>query len=164
MSFSRMKFFAALAAVLLLAGAGSAHAFGLTGIGGRIGAMDPDGGDGTLAGAAHLDFEESGSRVHLQPNVFLWGEGGLNDVNPNLDGFYHFNPAGRVSPYVGAGVGVHFYNSDGPGDPGTDLGVNLLAGVLFPSGRTSFFAEGRYVASDRSQLGLYGGVTVPLHH
>lgn len=146
--------------MLIAAGAGSAHAFDLTGIGGRIGSTDPDGRDGTLAGGAHLEFEEMGSRWHLQPNFIYWSSDGLSDANANFDVYYHFDRAGRVSPYLGGGAGVHFYGADGPGDPGTDLGLNLMGGLLIPASGANFFVEGRYVASDRSQTALYGGVTL----
>jgi len=61
MSSSRWRLCALLAVALLAAGPGSAHAFGLTGIGGRVGSVDPDGRDGTLAGGAHLDFGQAGA-------------------------------------------------------------------------------------------------------
>lgn len=162
MSLLRAGLCALLAATLIAAGAGTARAFGLTGIGGRIGTLDPDGREGTLAGGAHLEFEELGSRFHVQPNFIYWSSDGLSDANPNFDLSYHFAPAGRVSPYLGGGAGLHFYGSDGPGDPGTDVGLNLFGGLVIPSPSASFFMEGRYVASDRSQAAIYGGVTLPL--
>lgn len=162
MSSPRSRLCAVIAMTLLAAGAGSAHAFGLTGIGGRIGSVDPDGRDGTLAGGAHLDFERAGSQLHIQPSFIYWSSNGLSDANPNFDLFYHFAPAGRVSPYLGGGAGLHFYGTDGPGDPGADLGLNLFGGLVIPSPGASFFMEGRYVASDRSQAAIYGGVTLPL--
>lgn len=162
MSSPRSRLCALIATALLAAGAGSAHAFDLTGIGGRIGAVDPDGRDGTLAAGAHLEFQEAGSRLHIQPGFIYWSSNGLSDANANFDLYYHFAPAGRVSPYLGGGAGLHFYGSDGPGDPGTDLGLNMMGGVLIPSPGANFFMEGRYVASDRSQAALYGGITLPL--
>ena len=151
-----------LSIILLAVGAGSAHAFGLSGVGGRIGSADAEGLEGTLAGGAHLEFEETGSRLHMQPSLLYWSSNGLSDANPNFDLYYHFGPAGRVSPYVGGGAGLHFYESEGPGDPGSDVGFNMIGGLLFPSAAASFFMEGRYVAGDRSQAAVYGGVTLPL--
>src|SRR6267378_2912885 len=83
----------------------SAGAFGLSGIG------------------AHFELEQSGTRLHLQPGVMYWSSGGIHDFNPNFDVMYHFNPASRVSPYVGGGVGGHFYSIDlpGPNDTHSDL-------------------------------------------
>ena len=154
----------ALAAVVFVAS--SAGAYGLSGIGGRMGAVDPDRADGAVTVGGHLELEESGSRVHLQPGVLFWSTNGLSDVNPNFDVMYHFARAGRVGPYVGGGAGMHFYSLDvpGPNDSKTDLGANLFGGVLIPSSSLRFFVEGRYVATDRSQAMITGGVTMPLHH
>lgn len=151
-----------LALLALATWSSGAHAFGLSGVGGRVGAVDPEGGDGTLAAGAHLEFEESGSRLHVAPGFLYWGKDGFSDFNPNFDLFYHFSPAGHVSPYLGAGVGMHFYSNDGPGDPGSDFGANLFGGVIFPSSRTRFFIEGRYAATDLSQASIFGGITLPI--
>ena len=156
----RSSLCALLAITLLTVGTSSSHAFGLAGIGGRIGSMDPDGRDGTMAGGAHLEFEDAGSQFHIQPSFMYWSSDGLSDANPNLDAYYHFASAGKVSPYLGGGVGFHFYDSDGASD--SDVGLNMFGGLLIPSGSTNFFMEGRYVASDRSQFAVYGGVTLPL--
>lgn len=151
-----------LALLALVTWSNSAHAFGLSGIGARVGSVDPEGSDGTLAAGAHLEFEEAGSRVHMAPGLVYWSKDGLSDFNPNFDLFYHFSPAGRVSPYVGAGAAMHFYSSDGPGDPGSDFGANLFAGFIFPSSSTRFFVEGRYAATERSQASIFGGITLPI--
>jgi hypothetical protein len=151
-----------LAILLLAMAAGSAHAFGLSGIGGRIGSADPNGLDGTMAGGAHLDFADPGTQLHMQPNFLFWESDGLSDANPNFDLYYHFAPSGRVSPYVGGGAGLHFYGVEGPNDPSTDVGINLFGGLLMPAPGASFFMEGRYIAADRSQAAIYGGVTLPL--
>jgi len=153
-----------LALLALVTWSGAAHAFGLSGIGGRIGTVDPDGSDGSLAAGAHLEFEEMDSRVHLEPGFLYWNEDGLSDFNPNFDVYYHFEPAGRVSPYLGAGAAMHFYSSDGPGDPGSDVGANFFGGVMFPASSARFFLEGRYAATDRSQASIFGGITLPIGH
>jgi len=162
MSSPRLGLRLLFATLLFATSAGSAHAFGLSGIGGRVGAADPDGRDGTLAAGVHLEFEDTGTQLHMQPNFIYWKSDGLSDTNPNFDLYYHFASAGRVSPYLGAGAGLHFYGADGPGDPGTDIGLNMFGGLLIPSPGANFFVEGRYVASDRSQAALYGGLTLPL--
>lgn len=153
---------ALLAALLILMIPSTCDAFALGGIGPRIGAVDPDGVDGTLAMGMHLDFEKAGSRVHLLPNILFWEENGLSDVNPSLDVMYHFGAAGTVSPYLGAGVGVHFYGSDGPGDPGTDPSANFLGGLLLPARPMTLFIEGRAAVSDRDQFGILTGATFGL--
>jgi hypothetical protein len=137
-----------------------AYAFGLTGGGGKLGVVDPEGRmDETAAFSAHLEFEEPGSKVHLIPGVGYWNQDGVSDVNPNLDLYYHFLPEGRVTPYVGAGMGLHAYDFDSGADE-TDIGANLIGGVRVPLQKSHFFMEGRYVASELSQFGIAGGVTI----
>ena len=86
----------------------SATAFDLSAIGVRAGEMDPEGAGGAFTVGGHLEFEQSGTRLHLQPGVLFWSSGSLSDVNPNFDVMYHFQRAGTVSPYVGGGAGLHF--------------------------------------------------------
>jgi len=155
---------ACFAVMLSAAWSAPASSFGLSGIGGRLGTVDPEHSDASLAGGAHLEFEESGSRVHLQPSVMFWSNDGLSDVNPNFDVYYHFERPGKVSPYLGAGAALHMYSADGPGDPGTDVGMNLFGGALFPMRSSRLFAELRYSATDLSQTSFFGGVTFPLSH
>jgi hypothetical protein len=148
----------ALAAALLPVTPSESSGYGLDGIGPSIGAVDPDGSDGTVAFGMNFDLEQSDTQVHLRPNVLYWEENGLSDVNPNFDLYYHFAPSGAVSPYLGAGFGLHFYNTDGPGDPGTDPGANFFGGVLVPSRAMDLFFEGRVAATDRDQFGLFTGL------
>ncbi len=91
----------------------------------------------------------------------------MQDVNPNFDLMYHFNRAGKVTPYVGGGAGMHFYSVDLPGGVNnnhSDLGANMFGGVLIPASSLRLFGEARYVASDISQFMITGGVTVPFGH
>jgi len=148
--------------LLLLGTPTTAAAFGLQGLDARVGVTNPEGVDGTLALGAGLNFQEPGSHVHIMPNVMYWSEDGLSDVNANVDASYHFERAGRVSPYLGAGLGMHFYSSDGPGDPGTDLGANLFGGLMLPTSGPTFNFEARAVVADRSQFGFLTGVTFNL--
>ncbi|MGH7680951.1 MAG: hypothetical protein ACRENN_03085 [Candidatus Eiseniibacteriota bacterium] len=167
-----MNFAAGLALATVLAGLlfllmlmpSRAGAMDLWGIGPRIGSVDPDGMDQALTVGVHFDLQESGSRIHLIPNVMYWDQDGLADINPNMDAMYHFGSAGSVSPYLGAGVGLHFYSSDGPTDPGTDPSANFFGGVLVPARSMSWFFEGRAVVADRDEFGLLTGVTFPLSH
>ena len=144
----------------------SATAFDLSAIGVRAGEMDPEGAGGAFTVGGHLEFEQSGTRLHLQPGVLFWSSGSLSDVNPNFDVMYHFQRAGTVSPYVGGGAGLHFYSLDlpGPNETNTDIGLNLLGGLLIPASTLRLFVEGRYVATDRSQAMIAGGATFPLGH
>lgn len=153
----------ALAATLFLVGAvfavPRASAFGLTGIGGKLGYVDPESSDGALTLGAHMEFEQRGSRVHLLPSLMWWDTDGVTDLNPNMDVYYHFNPEGRTTPYLGAGMGLHSYDFEGTRDGDTDLGMNLFGGLRIPSDRMHFFLEGRYVVSDLNQVSVLGGAT-----
>lgn len=138
----------------------TAYGFDLTGGGGKVGVVSPEGGmDDAASFSGHLEFEQPRSRVHIVPGVAYWSEDGVRDVNPNLDVYYHFLPEGRVTPYVGAGMGLHAYDYDS-GDNDTDVGANLIGGLRVPAQSSHFFMEGRYVASDISQFGIAGGVTI----
>ena len=141
----------------LVIAAGTAWAFAPTTMGPVIGAVDPDGTESALSIGAEMSLERAGSAVHLEPNLLYWSDSGLSDVNPNLDVSYHFLPSSQVSPYLGGGLGLHFYSSEGPGDPGTDPGVNLFAGVTVPAQAMRFFFEGRLAATDRTQVGILAG-------
>jgi opacity protein-like surface antigen len=83
----------------------------------------------------------------------------VRDLSPNLDLTYHFDREGRVTPYVGGGLGLHFVDDDRGDRSGTSLGLNLVGGLRFPTAAHRYFLEGRYTASDISQFALMGGVT-----
>jgi len=154
----------ALLVVLAPALARSAESFTLTGVGGRLGMVDPEGGDSTLGVGFHVEFAKPGSRWHISPEILYWKDDPLRDVNVNLNVYYHFLPPGRITPYLGAGGGLHFYDLDVEGVDGeTDPGLNLLGGFRFPlSNNAHLFAEARYVATDLDQFQIFGGFTVPL--
>ena len=146
-----------LLAVAALSAPATVQAFAPTAMGPVIGTVDPDGVESSLSVGAKLSLEQGGSAVHLEPNLLYWTEDGLSDVNPNFDVSYHFLPSSQVSPYVGAGLGLHFYSSEGPGDPGTDPSANFFAGVTLPAPSMRFFFEGRVAATDRTQAGVLAG-------
>lgn len=154
-----------LGGIVATASPAPAQGFTFSGIGGRIGPTWPEDSDDTaLAAIFHLEFMKPGSRWHFSPEFRFWEEGLVTDLNPNLNAFYHFSETGRVSPYLGAGFGVHFYDFDVPGvDRETDLSGNLLGGILFPVGaRAHLFAEARYAITDLAQFDVLGGFTIHL--
>lgn len=159
----RIGFLVALSAVALAPLASTAWAFGVSGIGAKAGIVDPESGiDITLQVGGFVELEQPGSRVHLLPSVFYWSSDNFSDVNPTFDVYYHFRPEGQVTPYVGGGLGVHFVHVDGIDESETDLGADLIGGVRFPGERMHFFLEGRYAATDISQVSALGGVTFHL--
>jgi len=148
---------AAIAIVLLVPI--PAHAYGLSGIGGKLGYANPENLDGTAAMSVHAEFEQSNTRVHLLPNLGYWNVDRVSDVSPNMDVYYHFNREGRMTPYVGGGVGLNIVHRDRIDDTSTDLGMNLMGGLRFPGRTNHVFLEGRYTASDVSQVSLLTGIT-----
>lgn len=152
---------------LLLAGLCLAPAAGLaydmTGAGGKMGFISPEDLDGTVMIGGHLEFEKPDSRLHLVPNLMFWSVDHTSDVNPNFDVYYHFNTQGRTTPYVGGGLGLNVTNSDFPDRSSTSLGANVIGGLRFPGGSNHYFVEGRFTASDISQVAVVGGITFNTH-
>ena len=137
----------------------SAHAFGISGGGGRIGFVDPEFGDGGVALGAHLEMESPGSNWHVQPNVLYWNGDPLSGFDFNLDALYHFGPTTRTVPYLGGGVGLAMVDSPG-GSSQSDPAGQIFGGVTFPSGRNNLFLEGRFTFSDVNLASLAFGITV----
>ncbi|HEY6866656.1 MAG TPA: outer membrane beta-barrel protein [Candidatus Eisenbacteria bacterium] len=155
-----------LAAGLLLAGLCAAPSTGLaydmTGAGGKLGIISPEDLDNTVMIGGHLEFEND-SRFHLVPNLMYWRVDRTSDVNPNFDVYYHFNSQDRTSPYLGGGLGLNVTNSDLPDRSNTSLGANVIGGVRFPGASNHYFVEGRFTASDVSQVAVVGGITFNTH-
>jgi len=149
----------ALALIALLAAPRSVWAFDVEGVGGKLGYNNPEDLDGTASVAVHAEFEKSGSRVHVLPNMMYWNVNGVRDVNPNVDAYYHFRPEGRVSPYLGGGLGMNFIHNDRRDESSSDLGMNVMGGVRIPGASNHYFVEGRYTASDVTQVSVLTGVT-----
>ena len=78
---NRILFFVAafLAAAGCIGWVSAASAYGLSGVGAKLGFLDPDTRDGTAAIDVHLEFEEPGSRWHLVPGFMYWESDGLSD-------------------------------------------------------------------------------------
>jgi hypothetical protein len=140
----------------------NAHAdtWGMSGFGGKIGYASPEDLDGTVQFGAHIEFESPGNRFHILPSVLYWSEDRFSDFNPNLDVYYHFNPEGFVTPYLGAGLGMHLVGDDITDDSETDVGANIFGGLRIPASSSHYFVEGRYSASDISQFSILGGITL----
>lgn len=138
---------------------GLAGAYGLSGIGGKAGIINPEDRDGTALLGVHFEFARAGTRLHLLPNLMFWSSDGTTDINPNFDFYYHFGQEGVITPYLGAGLGLHMRDESGRRDDETDLGVNFFGGMRFPARGSHFFVEGRHTASDLSQTSILGGVT-----
>jgi hypothetical protein len=149
----------ALACALALAALPpGAHAFGVSGFRGKLGYGVPEGRDGTPMVSGHLELERPGTRFHWLPNVSYWSADGASDLGANLDVYYHFAQEGLVTPYLGAGLGLHFIDRR-PGDADADLGANLFGGLRFPTGRSHLFLEGRLAMTGIDHAAVLGGAT-----
>jgi len=159
----RLTVASSLLACLCIAGIAAtpapASAFGMSGFGAKLGYLTPENLDGTMAISGHLEFAQPASRLHLIPSVMFWNSNNLSDVSANADLYYHFAPEGLMTPYVGAGLGVNFFNHDGSDQSATKLGANFFGGLRLPAAGFHYFVEGRYTASDISQFGVMGGIT-----
>jgi outer membrane protein W len=126
-----------------------------------VGYSTPQDLDGTASVSVHAELENPNTRLHLVPNMMYWNVDRVRDVAPNLDAYYHFNPDSKVTPYVGGGMGLNFVRDErfGVDRSSTDLGMNVVTGVRFPQSTNHYFIEGRYTASDISQVSLRTGMT-----
>lgn len=147
----------------LLAMASPAGAFDRTAGGFKVGVANPDEGDASFLVGAHAEFTERDSRWHLMPELTFWKDAdNVSDLAVNANVFYHFQEQRRSTPYLGFGVGLNFFTIDVPGedDHETELGINLLGGMLLPvSSGVTGFVEGRYVATELDQIMLLAGFT-----
>src|SRR5262245_25024445 len=161
-SIRMMRITAALVLTVLPLAASSARAFGVSGVGGSGGYISPEARDATATVGMHAELEQRGTRVHLMPGFMYWGSDRRTDFNPNLDVVYHVLPDHRVTPYMGAGLGVHMRGGPLPSDDSNDLGMNVMGGVRVPTHNARFFLEGRHTLSDVSQTALLAGATIPI--
>ena len=158
-------------------GAGAADAtteqsgLGFQGMGIRIGVVDPEDASSTVVFGAHVDAGQIVPHLHLVPNLEYWSVGvagyDTSDLGFGLDANLDFPLQGStVTPYAGAGLGLHFFSFDVPvgfaaDDSKTKLGINIQGGIreqFMPN--LSGFGEIRYsFIEDFNQLKLLGGFT-----
>lgn len=156
---TRSQLFTAVLAIGLLVAPTVVRGYGLTGVGGSLGYANPQDLDGTAALGVHAVLEKPGTHVHLDPNLRYWKVNGIRDAAPNMDLTYHFGPENRMTPYVGGGLGVNFVRNERIERSQSDLGVNAIAGLRFPTTAGKYFLEGRYTASDVNQVSVLTGIT-----
>jgi len=144
---------------------------GFQGVGARIGFVDPEGTSSTVDLGIHVDAGEFVQHVHIIPLVEYWKVGvsgvDVSDLSIGSDINVDFPvEGGRVIPYAGGGLGLHFVKADDPFTPGasfsdTKLGLNLQGGIrnqVMPN--LGIFGEVKYnFVSNVNQLKLMGGFT-----
>ncbi len=99
---------------------------GFRGWGPRVGAsIDPD----QIVFGGHIDFGNFAERIRFQPSLEMGLGDNLTLVTVNFDADYRFRSQWDVwTPFVGGGVGLHFYNwNNGVNDNGSDTEVGLHA-------------------------------------
>ena len=103
-------------------------------------------------------------------NYHFPGEG-LTFWDLNINGHYHFDLNGGVTPYAGAGINYSNLSVDLDfgefGDFGSastsEVGINVLGGVFTDlDNGVRLYGEGRFVISDADQLVLTVGAGFPL--
>jgi hypothetical protein len=124
-----------------------------------LGFTTPEHEDGTMTLGGHVEMEESGTRLHLLPNLMYWKVDRLSDLNPNFDVTYHFGREGQTTPYLGGGLGLNWMHSERTDRSNAELGANLIGGFRFPGVSNRYFLEGRWTASEVSQVAVLGGIS-----
>ncbi len=147
------------------------HGLGFQGLGARIGFVDPEGASSTVALGLHLDAGEFVRHVHVMPLVEYWKVGAsgvdVSDLTLGSDVNVDFPvEGGRVTPYAGGGLALHFVKANDPFLPAansshTKLGLNIQGGIknqVMPN--LGVFGEVKYAfVSDVNQLKIMGGFT-----
>ena len=144
---------------LLLAQA--SWAFGVSGFGGKLGVTDPEAYDPTATLGVHVEMEQPGTALHLMPNLMYWNSDRVSNVQPNVDMYYHFQRDGRMSPYLGGGLGLNLRHNSRTDNSQSDVGVNVIGGLSIPDqfAARRYYVEGRFTASDVNQFALLTGIT-----
>lgn len=164
-----------VAAILALPGLGPAPALAqdsieLTAYGLRAGASLDDELTQLLVGG-HLDLGRPHENLRVQSLLTLgFGDDALSFlVGGELHYLFDTDPAARIAPYAGGGLGLHHINVDEDEldhdedlerDDSTEAALLLTAGFDVPAARWwGWFAEARFLIADESVFRLEGGVT-----
>jgi opacity protein-like surface antigen len=187
-SFYLSALFVAIGALLLLPPASLAQSststssqssqnvgLGIKGLGGTVGFVDPEGASSTVSLGLFVDAGTIAPSLHVKPYMQYWSVGassGGYDINKSdlafaLDLNYDFPIQGsRVTPYLGTGLGLHFFDTDasvpgGTNTSDTKVGIDLQGGITSPvMPNFNLFAETRYTfISDDGEFNILGGFT-----
>lgn len=140
-----------------------------------VGVQGSWGDDADLAVGARVIADLSGTRSGISAiasfDYFFPDDNGLGDLlgidlkywelNGNL--VYGFAKTSSVQPYVGAGLNfahasVKETEFTGISVSDSNVGLNILGGLNFGSGRTKFFAEAKFEAGGGEQFVVTGGI------
>ena len=110
------------AATLLCLAAAAAPSF--AGLGFHAGAsLDPD---DFLVGL-RFKSQPIAESFFIVPNVEV-GFGDITMIAGNLDGHYNFKTSSKYAPYVGAGLTLNWFDSEGDSD--LEFGGSILGGLM----------------------------------
>ncbi|HVO73424.1 MAG TPA: hypothetical protein VMT35_05340 [Ignavibacteriaceae bacterium] len=100
-----------------------------------------------------------GSSFYLNPNVEFVLPDHASLFTFNMD--VHYDIPARTSLYIwaGGGLGIVYFNPDGPGESSTDAALNILFGLGFPtSSRLIPYIQAKGIISDNSNFVLAFGL------
>lgn len=156
-----MKRVALAVAILTLMGASLASAQSEE-IGPRIGlSINPD--QFVIGGQLHFPLNDPRG-LGIDPSLELGVGDDITTIQFNGDVMYHFENAGpRWNPYVGAGLGIAFFDANNGGGSDTETGVNLIGGLRFRQRSGShLFTELRLGVADVPDAKIIVGWNFPM--
>lgn len=143
---------------------------GLKGIGGRVGFVEPDHGDGAVTLGVVADMGTWTENLPWELALTWWSAGedvgsyewSYTDIAIRNSVYYLFELDKGLYVYPGAGLGVHFLNAsvEGPGnydadESDTELSLMILGGLQFPiSGKWHGQAEIQFDFGDAEQTNI----------
>jgi hypothetical protein len=105
-------------------------------------------------------LSHAGGSLYFNPNAeYVFVDSG-QFWTFNFDAHYDL-PIGRRSPYlwVGAGLGVSYFNPEGSGGSDTDANLNLLAGIGFRTHSNLVpYIQLKFITSDPTEFVAMGGI------
>ena len=154
--------------------------FGLHHLGVEAGLVDPEAAGSTLGFGVFADLGNVSRDVRLSSHLGYWSisdedfgvEASVQDISFGARAKYMFRVSSpKLQPYVGAGLGLHFFKSEvdfsgfmEPGftveDSSTELGLDLGGGAIRPlSPKTDLFFDLWYTMAEVDQLSMKVGVS-----
>jgi len=100
-----------------------------------------------------------GSNFYLNPNIeFVLVDNG-SMFTLNMDAHYDIPTRTNLYIWAGGGLGIIYFNPEGPADSNTDAGLNILFGIGFiTSSRLVPYIQAKGIISDNSNFVLTFGL------
>ncbi|MCB0281614.1 MAG: hypothetical protein H6627_05045 [Calditrichae bacterium] len=96
--------------------------------------------------------------IYFNPNVeFVFVEN-ANYLTFNFDMHYDFPTRSKIFLWTGAGLGVNYFNPEGPAESSTDTGFNLLFGMGFNARNFIPYIQGKLIFADRDDFVIGFGI------